>query len=626
MSEPRPPLKFVVHPDRKGVPRWLLATLLTSVVVAMAVVGQAVTAYGRMSSSTGLVLGALVALLAVLGLPSLPMRSMARACIFASAIALVRLGTVGSSLTSGSQGLLVWVVAAVTTLVAANRLDTGVRPMAPPAAPPAPSAAEGSTAHGPTRWFTARAAVMVTALALLATVLFAPSLSRSVGGSAQPGEGPQGRPDAGSSLMRSNDELDMTTRPDLTDETVMTVTTDRPSFLRGETYDLWDGRRWTRSDDTLYAIAGGSVVADRSDLGASGADEFTQRIRLEASYSDLFFAAPSAVRIDTRNDVAQRLDGTLVTWRSALGRGSTYTVTSRRPVISEERLRAVDTPAPDDLTARYASPPEATGRVTDLAQRIVADAGASTTYDKIRALEAWMGDNTEYSLDAPLSPEGVDVVDHFLFDAKEGWCEQIASSLVVMARANGIPTRLVTGYVATERDRLTGDYVVRAKNAHAWAEVWFPEVGWVPFDPTADVPLSATADTDTTASEWVLGHLILILVAGAVAVVVGWGLRRLLSRLWQSRQDRPTTWAGVADRRLTELAERASITRAAGDTSTSLGRTLADLYEEPGLVEVGRVIDDSVYAATPPSDHDRNKADELLAAVGESKPDPKADG
>ena len=62
--------------------------------------------------------------------------------------------------------------------------------------------------------------------------------------------------------------------------------------------------------------------------------------------------------------------------------------------------------------------------------------------------------------------------------------------MVVLARSVGIPARLVTGFVPGEQDPVTGTYTVRAKHAHAWAEVWFAGIGWGPFDPTASVPLA----------------------------------------------------------------------------------------------------------------------------------------
>ncbi|MEO6988910.1 MAG: transglutaminase domain-containing protein [Aquihabitans sp.] len=628
----------MVHPDRRAAPGWLRAVIVVAAMAMMAVTGQAVVALGHWAPTTGLVLGALVAALAVLGLPSLAMRTTGRACVFVSGLTLVRVGTVGTSLTSGSQALLVWVVGAVVTLVATDRLATMVHPVAPDADPhtgfgPADGAVDGFRGSrrrpfglDPNRSFTAQAGVLVSAFVLLAAILLAPALAQSVTGTAEPGEGPKGQPDRGSTPLRSSNELDMTTRPDLTNEVVLIVTADRDSFLRGEIYDRWDGRRWMRSDDSLYGLRGTDIIHDRFDLGAEGTDEFTQRIQMEASYADLYFGAASAVDIDTRTNVGQRLDGTLTTWGQALGRGTTYTVTSRRQPVSEAQLQAGSGQSvPDQLRSRYAAPPVATDRVETLARQIVTDAGATNDYDRIRAIEDWMGDNTKYSLDAPLSPKGVDVVDHYLFESREGWCEQIASSLVVLARVNGIPARLVTGYVATERDRLTGDYLVRASAAHAWAEVWFPEVGWIPFDPTADVPLAAATASNSTASEWLLEHLVLIVVAGAVVGLVGFGLHRLGRRWRTRRRARPTSWAGSVEAQLTVLGERVSVMRRPGDTAGSYASVVADRYGDPRLVAAGRAVDDALYDMAPPSAEERAVVDAVLAEVTAAGEPPEAE-
>ena len=115
---------------------------------------------------------------------------------------------------------------------------------------------------------------------------------------------------------------------------------------------------------------------------------------------------------------------------------------------------------------------------------------APTTYDKVLALEGWMGAHTKYTLDIPPLPPGQDAVDRFLFVDRRGFCEQIGTSLVVMLRSLGIPARLAVGYATGERNPFTGLYEVRAKDAHTWAEVYFPGVGWQAFDPTAHVPLA----------------------------------------------------------------------------------------------------------------------------------------
>ncbi|MEO6320984.1 MAG: transglutaminase family protein, partial [Polaromonas sp.] len=75
----------------------------------------------------------------------------------------------------------------------------------------------------------------------------------------------------------------------------------------------------------------------------------------------------------------------------------------------------------------------------------------------------------------------------FWFDRKEGFCEHIASSFVILMRALDIPARIVTGYQGGERNSVDGYWVVRQSDAHAWTEVWQAGLGWVRVDPTSAV-------------------------------------------------------------------------------------------------------------------------------------------
>lgn len=91
----------------------------------------------------------------------------------------------------------------------------------------------------------------------------------------------------------------------------------------------------------------------------------------------------------------------------------------------------------------------------------------------------------EYTLEPP--PLGLNGVDEFLFGTKKGFCEHYAGSFVVLMRAAGIPARVVTGYQGGEFNELGGYYIIRQADAHAWAEVWLRERGWVRVDPTAAI-------------------------------------------------------------------------------------------------------------------------------------------
>ncbi len=82
---------------------------------------------------------------------------------------------------------------------------------------------------------------------------------------------------------------------------------------------------------------------------------------------------------------------------------------------------------------------------------------------------------------------GVHAVDEFWLDRREGFCEHFASAFVVLMRALGVPARIVTGYQGGELNALDGNWTVRQSDAHAWAEVWVAQKGWVRVDPTASV-------------------------------------------------------------------------------------------------------------------------------------------
>jgi hypothetical protein len=109
-----------------------------------------------------------------------------------------------------------------------------------------------------------------------------------------------------------------------------------------------------------------------------------------------------------------------------------------------------------------------------------------------------------------------DPVANFLFERKRGHCEYFASSMAIMLRALGIPSRVVNGFRTGEFNDLTSQYLVRASNAHSWVEAYFPSYGWISFDPTPAAPSQmrtgwsrSTLYLDALASfwrEWVINY------------------------------------------------------------------------------------------------------------------------
>ncbi len=171
----------------------------------------------------------------------------------------------------------------------------------------------------------------------------------------------------------------------------------------------------------------------------------------------------------------------------ALSPAKTYNVESLLPVVSLAELRAAPPAYPENIRRRYLQlPKNMPERVLALARDLTAI--APTPYERAKAIESYLRKTYPYTLELPAPPAGVDVVDYFLFDLKKGYCDYYASAMVVLARAAGLPARIVVGYASGAYNPSTARYEITQANAHAWAEVYFANIGWVEFEPTASIP------------------------------------------------------------------------------------------------------------------------------------------
>ena len=136
----------------------------------------------------------------------------------------------------------------------------------------------------------------------------------------------------------------------------------------------------------------------------------------------------------------------------------------------------------DRIYKDYLSLPESLpDRVGQLAEEITQ--GLTTNYDKMKAIERYLNSLT-YTTKTIQPEEGKDFVDSFLFEQKEGYCTYFASAMAVMGRCLGIPTRYVEGFYVDYEDKEDSYYNVKNSDAHAWVEVYFNGIGWIPFEPT----------------------------------------------------------------------------------------------------------------------------------------------
>ncbi|MEB3366995.1 transglutaminase TgpA family protein [Saccharopolyspora mangrovi] len=180
-------------------------------------------------------------------------------------------------------------------------------------------------------------------------------------------------------------------------------------------------------------------------------------------------------------------------WRYDPAAGIVFTQTNQEtrpytqqvivPDPSPEELRAARGPMPIDPA--YVDASGISPQVAELAQRLTAD--APTEFDKAVAVNRFFTDPANgFRYDLTTAPStGQDALSDFLFRGKRGFCEQYASSMAVLLRSLGIPSRVAIGFTAGYQDGT--EQVITTEDAHAWVEAYFPGWGWQTFDPT---PLS----------------------------------------------------------------------------------------------------------------------------------------
>ena len=180
----------------------------------------------------------------------------------------------------------------------------------------------------------------------------------------------------------------------------------------------------------------------------------------------------------------------IVAWNldRELDENEPYSIVSFVSIASDDDLRQASSEYPRFITDHYLQlPPTLPERVSQLAAQLTER--ADTTLDKATAIQQHLRSPTfTYSQDIEAPPVGADGVEHFLFNTRTGYSDYFASSMVVLLRAAGVPSRMAAGYGPGEYDAELGRRVIRDSDSHGWAQVYFPDYGWIDFEPTPNWP------------------------------------------------------------------------------------------------------------------------------------------
>ena len=262
---------------------------------------------------------------------------------------------------------------------------------------------------------------------------------------------------------------------------------------RGVALTTFDGRRWS----TPHENSTPQPINPNWALGLTGSNprlfaghgQFVRyKVSLEPFGSRVFFVLPQAQSINGKYQQI-RIDSTGSIRIADNARAVTdYVVTSEIAPPMPEHLQPIRDVGLSEMV--YLDPPHNLDpRIKKLAEQIAGE--EDTPFLKATAIERHLANHYGYTLQLPAVPPK-DPVANFLFERKAGHCEYFASSMVVMLRTVGIPSRIVNGFRGGEYNDVTGSYIVRAKDAHSWVEAYFPGYGWYTFDPT---PASSSGPT-----------------------------------------------------------------------------------------------------------------------------------
>ncbi len=283
--------------------------------------------------------------------------------------------------------------------------------------------------------------------------------------------------------------MDLRSRGRLSDEIVMKVRSEEGVPYRGVVFDDYNGKGWEIStgDDAEKLDSDGvrfdTFTAENAEPAQGPSREVAQVFHVEEDSSNIIFGAyhPETVFFPTSNIEIDPYGALRAPYQ--IPAGSTYSVISHVPNASPDQLRSAGTAYPEEIESKYTQlPPTGLDRTRALAARLTED--TTNPYDAVLKMNEHLKTTYPYDLSIPPQGEDMDAVEYFLFEQQRGYCEQFSSSLAVMARSQGIPARVATGYAPGEYNPFTGLYDVRASDAHAWVEVYFPQYGWTTFDPT----------------------------------------------------------------------------------------------------------------------------------------------
>ena len=274
------------------------------------------------------------------------------------------------------------------------------------------------------------------------------------------------------------------------DAELLRVRSPEPLLWRGGTLDFFDGARWSSTTEpgADYGEEVAEGVATRSVI---------QSVKVLKAETDLLFGGYRVTDVSVPG-ARQRNDASWSTG-APLTEGFSYRVRSQIPQPTVGQLEGAGTGYPAEVREKFLQLPEERPEVLpETAEKIRRDYGLAdaTPYEKARAIERYLIYDGGFTYNLDVDYNRADrAIEEFLGEGKEGFCTQFATSMALLARELDVPSRVVYG-ATTGQEEDPNEYVVTGYNMHTWVEVYFPGVGWYPFEPTpgSEIPSAMQAN------------------------------------------------------------------------------------------------------------------------------------
>jgi len=297
----------------------------------------------------------------------------------------------------------------------------------------------------------------------------------------------------------------------VTDSLVFQAQAARARYWRAVVFDTYEAGRWFNTAEEVQRYEPGAIAPIASWRARTA---ISQTITLLAPVGTILFGMPDVAQATVQLEAQVRaqagatvipaagvpaetlpVEFTLIRTNRELFNGDRYVLASAATEATVRDLENVNQTYPPEILDRFLQLPENfPATVAELARQLTV--GATTPYAKAKAIEAYLR-TIPYNDAIPAPPAGRDPIEYFLFDIQEGYCDYYATAMAMMLRVVGVPARTASGYAEGMFDEESGAYFVTERDAHTWVEVFFPEYGWIEFEPTAgESPLERASGDD----------------------------------------------------------------------------------------------------------------------------------